>query len=334
MRSVRLSVIAVGSVALATVPAWAADPMPGIRAHLKPVAYRVPVGKPVWVTFSVENTSHDPITLTVPNTEPQIPSAEMGLPLSHVFSGGSSSGVMVTTESGRQWEKPVGYKSPAEAPILILGPFSSVGQTLDLRDFYPALHVAGEYRVTWQPYAAIAGPSSVVINIAPRRRVLIETDEGRMTMELYYEDAPNHVANFLDLVTAGFYGGKTFHRIVPGYMIQGGCSRGDGTGIRPDGKRVAAEFNDRIHEKGTVSMALLDDDPDSASTQFFICNTRQKNWDGRYTVFGHLVGDESYATLDKLMSIHADDQGRPERTVSIRAARAIDAPSEPPSPVP
>jgi cyclophilin family peptidyl-prolyl cis-trans isomerase len=76
-------------------------------------------------------------------------------------------------------------------------------------------------------------------------------------------------------------------------------------------------------------MALLEDDPDSGSCQFFLCNTRQKDWDGRYTVFGQLEGEESFATLDRLMSTPVDDKGRPVRTLYMRTVRVVDAPSEP-----
>jgi cyclophilin family peptidyl-prolyl cis-trans isomerase len=115
-------------------------------------------------------------------------------------------------------------------------------------------------------------------------------------------------------------------------MILGGCPRGDGTGIRPDGRRIPAEFNSRPHQKGSVSMALLDDDPDSASCQFFICYTRQKDWDGRYAVFGELAGDESFETLDRMMAITADEAGRPTQPVVMRAVRVTNMPYTPPMP--
>ena len=76
-------------------------------------------------------------------------------------------------------------------------------------------------------------------------------------------------------------------------------------------------------------MALLDDAPDSASCQFFICNTEQKDWDGRFTIFGRLTGEESYETLDKLMATEADAQGRPLRPLQMRTVRITDAPPEP-----
>ncbi len=334
MRNYRVLVAWIVVTVLAPPATRGGNPVPGILTHLRPVAYRIPIGQPVWVLFAVENTTDEPITLTVPNTRPRIPAPEMGLPISHVFSGQSTSGVAVTTASGRRWERPVGYKASLEAPILILGPRGTVGTTLDLREYYPALRVAGEYRLRWSPYAAEAGNESVVLTIAALKLVKIDTDEGKLTVELFYEEAPNHVANFLELTQSGFYSGKTFHRLEPGYMIQGGCPRGDGTGIRADGKRVSAELNSRLHQKGSVSMALLEDDPDSASCQFFICNTRQKDWDGRYTVFGQLVGEESFETLDRLMAVPVDERGRPVRTLYMRSARATNAPSEPPTSLP
>ncbi len=304
--------------------------IPGIHARLRALSQQVPLNHPVWVQFSIENTSNEPVTLTVPGTEPAIPSPEMGLPLAHVFSGGGTSGVAITTESGRNWDEPVGYRTPAQAPILLLAPHSAVGTTLDLREYFPTLRGAGQYRLSWKPYAAGAVSETVLITIAPRKQVELVTDEGTMTVSLFYDDAPQHVANFLELAKNGFYSGKTFHRLEPGYMIQGGCPRGDGTGIRLDGKRIAAELNNRPHQKGSVSMALLDDDADSGSCQFFICNTRQKDWDGRYTVFGELSGEASFLTLDRLMAVPVDERSRPQRTLYIRAVHVVDAPAQVP----
>jgi len=312
-----------------SVAAAADNAIPGIAAHLR-APQHVSINHPIWVQFSIENTTNEPVTLTVPGCEPAIPSPEMGLPLAHVFSGGASSGVLVTTESGRRWDQPLGYRTPANAPILLLAPRSTVGTTLDLREYFPSLRGAGQFRVSWKPYAAGVTSETVLLTIAPRKQVEMETDEGKLTISLFYDDAPLHVANFLELAKEGFYTGKIFHRLEPGYMIQGGCPRGEGTGIRLDGKRVPAEFNHHTHEKGAVSMALLDDDPDSGSCQFFICNTRQKDWDGRYTVFGELTGEASLQTLDRLMAGPVDEHGRPKRALYIRAVRVVDAPIETP----
>lgn len=305
---------------------------PGIVARVVPVSRFVALNHPIWVQFVVENISNEPVTLTVPGTEPAIPSPEIALPLSHVFSGGpNEAGIVVSTDSNRSWDQPVGFHSPSQAPVLLLAPHGVVGATVDLRDYFPALRGAGQFRVVWKPYGAAVTSLPTFITVAPRKQVEFETDQGAMTVELFYDDAPQTVENFLELVRTGFYTGKTFHRLEPGYLIQGGCPRGDGTGIRLDGKRVPPEFNQRPHDKGTVSMALLDDDPDSASCQFFICNTRQKDWDGKYTVFGKLVGETSLATLDRLMATPVDSSGRPTRPIVMRNLRITDAPVTPPA---
>lgn len=312
----------------AQAAAQPANLIPGIRAELRPVSHHVQIGQPVWVRFSIENVADEPITLTVPGTEPEIPLPELGLPISHVFSGGSVSGVVVTTEASRRWEQPVGYRQPRRTPILMIAPHSSVGVTLDVREYFPSLRSAGRYRIVWRPYAAGVESDPVIISIATLKHAEIVTDDGTMTVRFFYEDAPKSVENFIELAQASFYDNLTFHRLEPGYLLQGGCPRGDGTGIRLDGKRVPAEFNGRPMQKGTVAMALLEDDPDSASCQFFICNTRQKEWDGRYTVFGRLVGDDSLTTLDRLMAVRSDESGRPERTLRIRTVHIADVPPD------
>ncbi len=305
-----------------------------VRAHLRPITHHFPVGQPVWVQFSIENLGDEQVTLNVPGTEPEIPQAEMGLPISHVFSGNPGSGVSVTTESSRRLEKPVGYRPGTEAPILIIAAHSTVGTKLDLRGYFPVLRGAGQYRLAWKPYGGRISSDTVSVTIAPRKQAEIVTDEGTMTIRFFYEAAPGHVANFIELVASGFYNNKTFHRLEPGYLLMGGCPRGDGTGIRPNGERIAAEFNSRPHRKGSVSMALLQDDPDSASCQFFFCYTRQKDWDGRYTVFGQLEGEESMETLDRLMATPVDEGSRPRRTLYMRTVRLLDAPFELPTDVP
>ena len=288
------------------------------------------MNQPVWVQFLIENRSNESVTLAVPGTDPAIPSPEVGLPVSHIFSGGaSSSGVTVTTDAGRPWDQPAGFHPPKETPILLVAPHGMAGTTLDLREYFPSLRGAGQFRISWKPYGGALTSEVVLLTIAPRKQVEIDTDEGVMTIELFYDDAPQTVENFLDLAKSGFYTGRSFHRLEPGYLVQGGCPRGDGTGIRLDGKRVPAEFNTRPQQKGSLSMALLDDDSDSASCQFFICNTRQKDWDGKYTVFGQLVGDVSNETLDRLMATPVDDKGRPTRPLIMRNVRVIDAPSGP-----
>lgn len=328
--------ILVGLMAvLAAMPVKGEEParsqiIPGLRAHVRLLSTPTQVGKPVWAQFIIENMTDEPVTLTVPGTTPEIPSAEMGLPISHIFSGGGVAALSLLSEGGRRIEESPGARQGTHAPILIVAAHGSVGTAVDLREYFPVLRGAGQYRLTWKPYGGGAVADNVLVNIATLKQVEIQTDDGKMTLRMFYDDAPETVANFLELARSGFYSGKIFHRLEPGYLMQGGCPRGDGTGIRLDGKRIKAEFNSRPHDKGTISMALLGDDPDSASCQFFICNTRIKDWDGKYTVFGELIGSESLATLDKMMATQVDEHSRPVRGLYIRSMRVVDAPPEAP----
>jgi cyclophilin family peptidyl-prolyl cis-trans isomerase len=130
-------------------------------------------------------------------------------------------------------------------------------------------------------------------------QVKIKTSEGELTLELWNDVAPGHAENFTKLVEAGFYDGLSFHRVIPGFMIQGGCPNGDGTG--GPGWHVKAEFNDREHQPGVLSMARSQD-PDSAGSQFFICLTREncRHLDGQYTAFGKIIdGMDVVETIGK-----------------------------------
>ena len=100
---------------------------------------------------------------------------------------------------------------------------------------------------------------------------IVETEHGPITVELWDDVAPKHAENFLKLARKGFYDGLSFHRIIPGFVIQGGCPRGDGTG--GPGWTVKAEFNDRKHVPGVLS-AARSAHPDSAGSQFFVCLSR------------------------------------------------------------
>ncbi len=109
---------------------------------------------------------------------------------------------------------------------------------------------------------------------------------GRIVIEFYPNDAPNTVDNFIKLAQKGFYDGLKFHRVVPGFVVQGGDPLGDGTG--GPGYTIKAEFNSRKHLTGTVAMARATD-PDSAGSQFYICLEPQPGLDGQYTVFGQVI---------------------------------------------
>jgi len=150
------------------------------------------------------------------------------------------------------------------------------------------------------------------------KKATIHTQFGKMTLRIFPDTAPRHVANFLDLAERGFYDGLTFHRIINGFMIQGGCPRGDGTGNGP--RRLRAEFNDVRHEAGVLSMARAAD-PDSASCQFFICLDRCDFLDGQYTAFGRLDDEASMETLKKIGRVPVRDGGTGEISSPVQPVK-------------
>lgn len=113
--------------------------------------------------------------------------------------------------------------------------------------------------------------------------MVIETEHGSIEVEFYPDDAPKTVARIKELVEKGFYDGLTFHRVVPGFVVQGGDPRGNGTG--GSGQNIPAEFNSRKHVEGAVAMARAAD-PNSADSQFYISLGRHPHLDNNYTVFG------------------------------------------------
>jgi peptidyl-prolyl cis-trans isomerase B (cyclophilin B) len=133
-------------------------------------------------------------------------------------------------------------------------------------------------------------------------RAIMETEKGTINLELFDLDAPNTVKNFTDLVQKGFYDGLTFHRVIPDFMIQGGCPKGDGTG--GPGYRIKCEINSNKHLAGTLSMAHAG--PNTGGSQFFICHSPQPHLDGVHTTFG-LTKDMNVVNAirkgDKILSV-------------------------------
>lgn len=115
--------------------------------------------------------------------------------------------------------------------------------------------------------------------------LVIETAHGTIEVELFEQEAPKTVSRISELAKQGFYNGLTFHRVVPGFVVQGGDPRGDGTG--GSGKNLPAEFNQHEHVEGTVAMARAAD-PNSADSQFYISLGRHPHLDRNYTVFGQV----------------------------------------------
>ena len=151
--------------------------------------------------------------------------------------------------------------------------------------------------------------------------VTIEMENGGvMKVELYPETAPNTVANFISLVEKGFYNGTIFHRVIPGFMIQGGDP--EGTGMGGPGYRIKGEFtanrfqNDLKHTKGVISMARSGH-PDSAGSQFFIMVDDAPHLDGQYASFGKVI--EGIEVADQIVSVATNYSDRPLEEQRMRS---------------
>lgn len=147
--------------------------------------------------------------------------------------------------------------------------------------------------------------------------VTLETSKGNIELELYPDVAPGHCKNIIALSKAGYYDELTFHRIVKGFVIQGGCPEGSGTG--GPGYTIDAEFNPRPHEAGVLSMARTSD-PNSAGSQFFLCLEKVPYLDNQYTVFGKTANDESLAVVKAIGAVETGAMDRPVEDVKILKA--------------
>jgi len=146
---------------------------------------------------------------------------------------------------------------------------------------------------------------------------------GEIVLRFFADVAPGHVNNFMKLSKDGFYNGTTFHRVIPGFMIQGGDPNSKNSdrsshGMGGPGHKVKAEFNSTPHKRGIVSMARAND-PDSAGSQFFICVADANFLDWQYTAFGEVVSGMEVA--DKIVTMKRDGRDNPleraEMTVTI-----------------
>jgi peptidyl-prolyl cis-trans isomerase B (cyclophilin B) len=143
-------------------------------------------------------------------------------------------------------------------------------------------------------------------------KATMKTSEGDITLELYDEDAPNTVANFVKLGKAGFYDGLNFHRIIPDFMIQGGCPEGTGTG--GPGYTFDDEFNRHKVERGALAMANAG--PNTNGSQFFIVTAQACPWlDGKHTVFGRVT--DGMDVVDKIEQVATDHRDAPIEPVGI-----------------
>ncbi len=153
-------------------------------------------------------------------------------------------------------------------------------------------------------------------------RAVIDTKFGKIKLKFFPDVAPIHVNNFIELSNKGFYDGTTFHRVIPGFMIQGGdieskkqnkASHGTGN----PGYTIKAEFNKRPHKRGILSMARSSN-PDSAGSQFFVCVADSTFLDNNYTVFGEVVSGMD--VVDKIVSQPSDSRDNPDERIEMKVS--------------
>ena len=159
-------------------------------------------------------------------------------------------------------------------------------------------------------------PGDMKIDPAKTYTATIDTDAGTMVAELYPKLAPKTVNSFVFLAREGFYDNVIFHRVIPGFMIQGGDPTGTGTG--GPGYSVPAEFNATKHERGILSMARTSD-PNSAGSQFFVMHDTAPHLDNQYTVFGKVT--QGQETIDKIVNAPKGAGDRPTNPVKIKTIK-------------
>lgn len=200
-----------------------------------------------------------------------------------------------------------------------------------------SLLLAGSWLCGATAVGAAAQTQTSPAAAAEEEVAVITTDVGEIVLRFFPDTAPGHVDNFKALARERFYDGTTFHRVVPGFVIQGGDPNSkdenpanDGTGNGP--RRLKAEFSNLPHKRGALSMARSQH-PDSASCQFFIVleeNPRTRGLDGKYTVFGEVL--EGLETLDRILAASQPiDMGaqRPAKPVVMRKVRIDKRPARP-----
>ena len=174
--------------------------------------------------------------------------------------------------------------------------------------------------------AAAAAPATADTNEV----AVITTSLGVLVLEFYPDVAPHHVENFKKLARSGFYDGTAFHRVIPGFMIQGGDpntkddTKKDTWGQGGPGYTIDAEFNAKHHARGILSMARTSD-PNSAGSQFFICHADAGSLDGQYTVFGNLI--KGFDVLDKIATTPTEPPDRPVTRVNVISVKIVPASS-------
>ena len=180
--------------------------------------------------------------------------------------------------------------------------------------------IAFEWGARFTLHQAADSNLSEEIKKMTETKAIIETKFGKIELKFFPDVPPNHVNNFIELAKKGFYDGTTFHRVIPGFMIQGGDPNSKSPdksrhGMGGPGYTVKAEFNDKPHKRGTLSMARAQD-PDSAGSQFFLCVADTPDLNKKYTVFGEVVS--GMKVVDTIVSQQRDKRDNPLERIEIK----------------
>ena len=152
-------------------------------------------------------------------------------------------------------------------------------------------------------------------------QIEMNTNKGRILIDLWGDRAPGHCNNIIGLTKIGYYDGIIFHRVIKGFMNQAGCPQGQGTG--GPGYTIDAEFNDEKHVPGVLSRARTSD-PKTAGAQFFLCNANASSLDGQYTAFGKTADDVSLQVVVEIGEVATGAQDRPVDEVVIESAKVVE----------
>jgi cyclophilin family peptidyl-prolyl cis-trans isomerase len=147
--------------------------------------------------------------------------------------------------------------------------------------------------------------------------VTLDTTLGPIRLEIFADKAPKTAKNFLDLTQKGFYNGLTFHRVIPGFMIQGGCPKADGTG--GPGYEIPDEFHPLLRHTGPGIVSMANAGPNTGGSQFFITLAATGWLDNKHAVFGKVVAGQD--VVDKIAGVERDRSDRPRTPVTIRSAK-------------
>lgn len=304
----------------------ATNKRPTVRAEINLSRHLVLPGSPVEATVSLFNAGDKIVGLTpISSIEQESPTTRPspvhGISYGQLFGSDPESAIMVKDAStGRFLDTLAPIGAEDHWPVSIL-PNGITAIRLDLSRHFRGLHKPGKYEIVWRPpFHDPIEPARAVVSVERKRIVVLSTEYGLIRLRLFYDDAPRHVANFLELVDLGFYDNLTFHRVRKDLMIQGGDPAGDGGGKRPDGKRLNQEINTRRHTPGALSIACVPGNPNSGSCQFYICLGREPTWDGLSTVFGECIDTESLDAARRIGGVVTDDHGKPLSPVKILRA--------------